>query len=60
LLRQFLALAFWAFGFAAAVNQRFEWMIAFLADVLEDRHKQLLTLKGSYPFKIRVWEQRKL
>jgi hypothetical protein len=60
LLRQFLALAFWAFGFAAAVNQRFKLMIAFFADVLEDRHTLLLTINGLYPFKIRLWELSKL
>jgi hypothetical protein len=44
LLCQFLALAFGAFGFLAAVDQRFKWMIAFLANVLEDGHGQLLTV----------------
>jgi hypothetical protein len=43
-LCQFLALAFGAFGFLAAVDQRFKWMIAFLANVLEDGHGQLLTV----------------
>jgi hypothetical protein len=44
LLCQFLALAFGALGFLAAVDQRFKWMIAFLANVLEDGHGQLLTV----------------
>jgi hypothetical protein len=37
---QLLALALWALGFLLAKDQRFELVIAFLADVLEDRHEE--------------------
>jgi hypothetical protein len=40
-------MAFWALGFFLAVNEGFEAVIAFLADVLVDRHERLQYLLES-------------
>ena len=55
---QLLALTFRATGFLFPVNKSFKLVLAFLADVLEDRHPGLRAEKFSFLFKIKMWVLR--
>jgi hypothetical protein len=57
---QFLALTLGALGLVAAEDQRFELVLAFLADVFKNRHDGHSRATDSVPIRINLCELRKL